>query len=97
MLDLAGLGESPLVGRVRRGCRRFVVAARRLVYSPEVEDSCFVKGCRKHMTVLVVACTDCRMEVGPAVGMEDSAGRNSRFVGLAVKNGRVGFAGCRSA
>ena len=97
MLELAGLGESPLVVRVRRGCRRFVVAACRLVYLPEVEDSCFVKACRKHLTVLVVACTDCRVEVGLVVGMEDSAGRNSRVVRLAVKNDRVGCAGCRSA
>ena len=44
-LDLAGLGESPSVVRVRRRCRCFVVGACRLGYSEEVEDSCFVKGC----------------------------------------------------
>lgn len=38
--------------------------------------------------------SDCRVEVVLVVGME-SAGRNSSFVRLAVKEGRDGSAGCR--
>lgn len=96
MLDLAGLGGSPLVVRVRRRCRRFVVGGCRLGCSEEVEGSCFVQGFRRRIVGAVVARIDYRVAVGLVLGTKDSAGRNSNLVGLAVKEGRVGFAGCRS-
>lgn len=37
---------------------------------------------------------DCRVEAGLAIGMEDSAGRSSSFVGFAEKESTVGPAGC---
>lgn len=93
VLDLAGLGGSPSVVRVHRRCRCFVVGGVcRLGCSEGVGDSCFVKGCRRCWTVLAVARIDCRRAVGLVVGMEDSAGRSSS---CAVKEGRVGSAGCR--
>ena len=97
MLDLAGLGESSLVVRVDRRCSYFVVGMYRLGCSEEVEDSCFVKECRKNLTVLFVVYIDCRVKVGLVVGMEDCAGRSSRFVGFAVKEGKVGSAGRKLA
>lgn len=97
MLDLAGLGESSLVVRVDRCCSCFVGGVYRLGCFEEVEDSCSVKGCRKHLTVLFGTCIDCRVEVGLVIGMENSVGRSSNFVGLAVKEGKVGYAGCKLA
>lgn len=42
VLDLAGLGESPLVGRVGRRCGRLAVERCRLGCFEGVEDSGFV-------------------------------------------------------
>ena len=94
VLGLAGLGESPLVVQARRRCRRFVgVGVCRLGYFGEGEGSYFGKGCRKCLAVLAVVRIDCRTEVvGLVVGMEDSAGRKWS---CAVKEGRLGSAGCR--
>lgn len=78
-------------------CRCFAVEVCRLGCSGEVEDSYFAQGYRKHQIVLVAARIGYRMEVGLVIGIEDSAGRNSGCVGLAVKEGRVGFAGYRRA
>lgn len=97
MLDLAGLGESPLVVRVHRCYKCFAVGVCRLGCFEEAGDSCFVKGCRKHLTVLAVAYIDCKVVVGLVIDMEYSAGRRSSFVGLAVKEGKLGFAGCKLA
>lgn len=47
------------------------------------------------MTARVAARIDYRLEVCLVVGMESSAGRSSKFVGCAAKEGRVGFAGYR--
>ncbi len=93
MLDLAGLGESPLVVRVRKRCRHLVVGVYRLGYSGGVEDSCSVMVCHKHLAVLTEAGIDYRVAVGFVVGMEDFGGRSWRFVGLAAKECRVGSAG----
>ncbi len=93
MLDLAGLGESPLVVRVRKRYRYFVVGVCRLGYSGGVEDSYFVMVCHKHLAVLIEAGIDYRVAVGLVVGMEHSGGRSWRPVGLAAKECRVGSAG----
>lgn len=64
VLKFVGLGETPLVVQARKRCRRFAVGAYKLVCSEGVEGSCFVKGCRRCLTVLIVAGIDHRMEVG---------------------------------
>ncbi len=69
MLDLAGLGESPLVVRVRKRCRHLAVGVYRLGYSGGVEDSCAVMACHKHLAVLIEAGIDYRVAVGFVVGM----------------------------
>ena len=74
-LDLVGSGESPLVVRARRRCKCFVVGVYKLGYFEGVEDSCFVKGWRRYLTVRIVAGIDYRMKIGLVVGMEESAGR----------------------
>ena len=74
-LDLVGLGESSLVVRARSHCRYSVVGVYRLGYSEAVEDSCFVMGYRKCLTVLIVVGIDCRKEVGHVIGTANSAGR----------------------
>lgn len=95
VLDLAGWGESPSVVRVRRRCERFVVGVCRLGCSEEVGGSCFVSGCRRRIVGVDVACIGYKVAAGLVVGMGDSAGRSSRFVGHAVREGMVGSAGCR--
>ena len=74
-LNLVGLGESSLVVRACSHCRYFVVGVYRLGYSEGVEDSCFVKGCRKCLTVLIVLGMGYRKEFGLVIGTENSAGR----------------------
>lgn len=97
-LDLAGWGESPWVGRVRRRCRGFVGEGCKLGCSAEVADSCFGKGCRKCSTVLVGAGIGCMVGGGLVIGMKDPAGRSWRLVRVGEKEGRFGsaggFAGC---
>lgn len=63
VLDFVGLDETPLVVRARKRCRRFAVGAYMLGCSEGVGGNCFVKGCRKCLTVLIVAGIDYRMEV----------------------------------
>ena len=82
--------------RVRRRCRRLVVGGCTLGCSEEVEGSWFVQGFRRRIVGAAVARIGYRVEVGLVLGMENSVGRNSNLVGLAVKEGRVGFAGYRS-
>ena len=74
-LDLVGLGESSLVVQARSHCRYSVVGVYRLGYSEAVEDSCFVMGYRKCLTVLIVVGRGCRKEVGHVIGTANSAGR----------------------
>lgn len=88
VLGLAGLGESPLAGRVDRRCRRFVVGRGRLGYFVGVGDSCFGWGYCRRLTGLAVRRSDCRVEVALAGRKLSSVGR----VG-----GRVGSAGCKTA
>ena len=88
-LDLAGLGESPWVVPVRIRCSCFVGEGCRLGCSAAVEDSCFGRGCRKCLIVLVAACIDRMVGVGLAIGMVDSAGH----MRSGVKEGRLGSAG----
>ena len=73
-LDLVGLGESSLVVRAHRHCRYFVAGVYKLGYSEGVEDSWFVKGCHKRLTVLMEEGIGYRKEVGLVIGMENSAG-----------------------
>ena len=61
--------------RARSHCRHFVVGVYRLGYSEGVEDSCFVKGCRKWKTVLIVVGMGYRKEVDLVIGTENFAGR----------------------
>ena len=97
VLDLVGLGESPLVARGRRRCRYSVVEEYKLGCSEGVEDSCFVKGCCKSVTVLIAADIDYRMEVDLVVGMEDCPGHRpvSECVGWNMRSkenlGRTGL------
>ena len=49
---------------MRSHCRYFVVGVYKLGYSEGVEDSCFVKGYRKCLTVLIVVGIGYRKEVG---------------------------------
>lgn len=97
VLDLVGLGESPLVVRAHRRCRCFAVGVYKPGCSEGAEDSCFAKGCRKCVTVLIAADIDYRMEVDLVVGMEDHAGRRpvSVCVGWSMRSkenlGRTGL------
>ena len=95
MLGLADLGESPLVVRVRKRYRRFVVAGYRLGCFGVVVDSCFVQGCRTYSNVLIVGGVDYKVEVGCVFGTENAAGRNLMIGDLAVRKDRVGSADCR--
>ena len=96
VLDLAGLGESPWVVRVRKRCRRFAVAGYRLEYFEVVAaaDSCFVNGCHRYLNLLIVAGLSYKVEVGCVSGMENSAGHSWMVERLAVREGRVGSADC---
>lgn len=92
VLGLAGLGESPSVARGRRRCGRLVVGVCRLGCFEEAADSYVEWGSRSRTVVMRM---DCRAEVGLVLGMEHSAGRNSSFVGHAVRGDMVGSADCR--
>ena len=59
--------------RARSHCRYFVVGVYKLGCFEGVEDSCFVKGYHRCLTVLIVVDTDCRKEVGHVIGTENSA------------------------
>lgn len=94
VLDPAGLGESPSVARVRRRCGRLIVGVCRPGCSGEAEDSCVESGSRRRIVGAAVMRIGCRAEVGLVFGMEDSAGRNSGFVAHAVREDKIGSAGC---
>ena len=72
--------------RARSHCRYSVVGVYKLGYSEGVEDSCFVKGYRKCLTVLIVVGIGYRKEVGLVIGTENFAGR--RLVSECVNRSR---------